>query len=97
MAEFVRIAGRLRDNGRETSRARTESGHRHDRGASFGPGLRLPLAAAIEDPGGSLLDECQCPVRRVEWAEQAAVLGTHELAWLRGGGAEMMVSKDWCA
>ena len=66
-------------------------------GASFGPGPRLPLAAAIEDPGGSSLDECRCPVRLVAWAKQAALLGTHELAWLRGGGAEMVISKDWCA
>jgi hypothetical protein len=86
MAEFVQIAGRSRDDGRETSRARTESGHRQDRGASFG-----------FDPGGSSLDECQRPVRRVGWAERAALLGTHELAWLRGGGAEMVISTDWCA
>jgi len=61
------------------------------------PARALPLAAAIEDPRGSSLDECQCPVRRVGWAEQAALLGTHELAWLRGGGAEMVISTDWCA
>ena len=86
MAEFVQIAGHSRDDGRETSRARTESGHRQDRGASFG-----------FEPGGSSLDECQCPVRRVGWAEQAALHGTHDLPWLRGGGAEMMISTDWRA
>ena len=86
MAEFVQIAGRSRDEAEKSPAPATESGHRQDRGASFG-----------FDPGGSSLDECQCPVRRVGWAEQAALHGTHDLAWLRGGGAEMMISTDWRA